>query len=97
MPTFQRTETVDARQFTGGKENGMDLVFWVNSNGGSATWKDETQVAGKTLSERIVLHSELTQGLAFDLTWVGDWVVHHQDGRWEAIRPELMAEEYKQV
>ncbi|ASD52288.1 hypothetical protein QCN32_gp66 [Arthrobacter phage Niktson] len=100
MPTFQRTETVDARQFTGGRQQGTDLAFWVNSNGGKAYWRDEQDVLGKKLSERIALETRSGNGFTFNeyaVVWVGDWIIHHQNGTWEAVRPEQLREEYNEV
>lgn len=95
MPTFKRTETVDARQFTGGLQQGMDLALWVNSNQGRATWIEPTDVGKRVLSERVRLYNE--DHIHIDTAWVGDWVVHHQDGSWEAVRPELFQEQYEEV
>jgi hypothetical protein len=95
MPTFQRTEIVDARQFTGGMQQGTDIAFWVNSNNGRAHWMDKTDVGKRILSERIRLYHESL--VHFDTAWVGDWLVRHQDGSWEVVRPEQMQEEYKEV
>jgi hypothetical protein len=95
MPTFQRTETVDARQFTGGSQQGTNIAFWVNSNGGRAQWMGDTRVGERILSERVRLYLENL--VHFDTAWVGDWLVHHQDGSWEVMRPEAFREEYKEV
>lgn len=95
MPTFQRTETVDARQFTGGRQQGTDLAFWVNSNGGRAQWMGQTPVGKRILSERVRLYGESL--VHYDTAWLGDWLVHHQDGSWSVIRPEEFQEQYKEV
>lgn len=99
MGTFQRTETVDARQFTGGIENGSDLALWVNSNGQQtetrAEWLEETKVGTKTLPERVSLH---TCGGWCGTAFVDDWIVQRQDGSFEVLRPELLISEgYVQV
>lgn len=91
MATFQRTETVDARQFLGGKENGASLAFWVNSNGHRTEtrgeWCEETTVGNKTLPERVRVNSCSTWcGSAF----VGDWIMYKQDGSFDVLRPEML-------
>lgn len=94
MPTFRKVEIIDARQFTGGQDSAMELVFWVLSNGGHAEWKDESLVGNRTLSERIrldICHDDYT------LVWENDWIVRHQDGTWDAMRPEDLKEEYEEV
>lgn len=99
MGTFQRIETVDARQFTGGKENGANLALWVNSNGQMtetrAEWHEATQVGTKTLPERVSIHSiDKWHGTAFK----DDWIIHRQDDTFEVLRPELfILEGYVQV
>lgn len=95
MPTFQRTETVDARQFTGGLQQGTDICLWVNSNYGRAQWMEGREVGSKYLSERIRLYDE--SQTTYAIAWVGDWLVRHQDGSWEAVRPERMKAEYEEV
>lgn len=95
MPTFRRIEVVDARQFTGGLDNGSSLAFWVNSNHGRAHWYDKQQVAGRTLSERVILTT--SDHVGYDLVWVGDWIMLHQDGTWEAVRTEALKEQYEEV
>lgn len=100
MPTFRRVEVVDARQFTGGKQQGSDLAFWVNSNQGRAYWKDATTIGGKHLSERIALQIKDGGGHTFNdhvIVWLGDWIMLHQDGSWEAVRTEDLKEQYEEV
>jgi hypothetical protein len=95
MPTFRRVEIVDARQFTGGLQQGSDLAFWVNSNHGLAHWYPERLVGQKTLSERIILHTP--DYVNYSIVWLDDWIVRHQDGSWEALRPEDLKEQYEEV
>jgi len=86
MPTFQRTETVDAREFTGGLENGMAICLWVNSNNGIVMYDGKHD---------IILLS--VWGEIFNVHKT-DMVVLRQDGFFEHIRAEdfrLLG--YKQV
>lgn len=95
MATFRRRpEIVDARQFTGGVQNGTDICLWVNSNHGGAYWWEKRVVGGRILAERIRLYPS---GSDYALVWIGDWIVHRQDGTWEALRPEDLHEEYEEV
>lgn len=99
MGTFQRTETVDARQFTGGIENGTNLALWVNSNGQMtetrAEWLETTQVGSKVLPERVRLKSCHSWR---DVAFMSDWIVQKQDGSFEVLRPEMfLSEGYVQV
>lgn len=86
MPTYQRTETVDAREFTGGVDNGMSLVLWINSNNGIAMYNAEKD---------FIL---LSVGVGLVRVHITDMVVLTQKGFFENIRREdfrLLG--YKQV
>jgi hypothetical protein len=97
LGTFQKTETVDARQFTGGLENGTNLALWVNSNGqlteARAEWHDELK-GTYTIPERVRLRSYTLREDAY----VGDWIILKQNGIIDHMRnQEFIAEGYVQV
>lgn len=90
MPTFKkRPEIVDARIFEGGGRNGTELVFWVNSNEGRAFWVDVE-------TEQIRLYFDL-YGKAYDIAYVGDWLMRNQDGSFKVVRQQELDSEYEQV
>lgn len=90
MPTFTRIETVDARQFTGGKENGCGLVLWATEHGAYAFWLDHDEHA----PERIKLVTDEFSRMV----WITDWIVLRQDGRLDLVRmPEFELQGYVQV
>lgn len=92
MATFRKIEVVDARQFTGGVQNGGDILLWVHSHQGRAT-----HVSGGKGPEFIRIYRDYAS-LEFELLFVGDWVMQNQDGTFRGIRPEaLVAEGYTQV
>jgi hypothetical protein len=92
MATFQKVETVDARQFTGGTDNGSSLVFWISSKAGRAEY-----TMGKNFPEHIRLYDHRESRL-FEEAFVGDWLMQNQDGSFRVIRQqELITEGYKQV
>jgi hypothetical protein len=98
LGTFQKTETVDARQFTGGKENGTNLSLWVNSNGhlteARAEWHDELKAAGYITPERVRLRSYTLRENAY----VGDWIILRQNGLFDHMRDqEFIVAGYVQV
>jgi hypothetical protein len=90
MGTFQRTETVDARQFTGGKQNGTDLALWVNSNGQQtetrAEWFDALKAYTKSRNtpEFIYVRSYTWR----ERVYVGDWIIWKQDGTFDHMRDQ---------
>lgn len=90
MPTFKkrRVEVVDARQFTGGVQNGTDLAFWVNSNNGGAKWIEPRG----SYPERVMIH---IGPHSWHNAYVGDWIMYNQDGSFKAIRPQDLAAEYE--
>lgn len=91
MPTFKkkRVEIIDARQFTGGVQNGTDLVFWINCKDGRASWREATNYP-----ELITLYHAKYQ---WTYVYVGDWIVLKQDGSFTAMRPQEFEAEYEQV
>lgn len=99
MGTFQRIETVDARQFTGGKENGANLALWVNSNGQMtetrAEWRQEHELTPEVVLPEIVrVQTPTSRTNAF----AHDWIVQKQDGSFVVLRPEeLILQGYVQV
>lgn len=102
MPTFQsKPETVDARQFEGGVQNGSDLAFWVNSNGGSAAWRPE--VTGREAGNQFGVRWEHVKVLDMPYShkssdaYVGDWIVQRQSGKFEVMRPQEFELEFHQV
>lgn len=96
MPTFKKKpEIVDARQFTGGKQNGTDLVFWVNSNEGKAIWEPKLNEAPNG-QEYIRLYG-MPYGVERRVVYVGDWIMQHQDGRFAVIRQQELDADYEQV
>lgn len=92
MPTFKKKpEIVDARQFTGGTQNGTDLVFWIESNAGHAIWQEETD----RRLENIKVDS--TQRYRYGYAYPGDWIMQNQDGSFKVIRQQDLDAEYDQV
>lgn len=102
MPTFRKIpEIVDARQFTGGVENGSNLVLWVNSENGSATWEDEhvkwrhgDHVGMTPESIRVYTGPYRVES---EVAFVGDWIMRRQDGSFEVVRQQTLDSEYVQV
>lgn len=92
MPTFKRKpETVDARQFTGGVQNGTDVVFWINSIAGegvSAKWEE---LYGGTELIRVMYTNSV------EYAFEGDWIMQRQNGAIEVVRAQMLALEYEQV
>jgi hypothetical protein len=92
MPTFKKKpEVVDARQFTGGLQNGSDIAFWVNSNDSLAHWLKE--IPGLCLEK---IHVQVDR-FKHESAYMNDWIVRRQDGHFEVLRPEEFNEQYDQV
>lgn len=98
MGTFTRTETVDARQFTGGIENGANLALWVNEHGQNtetrAEYHKEMNITHRTRPEFIYIRTHTWR----ECVYLGDWVVLKQDGTFDHMRDEdFIAAGYTQV
>lgn len=99
MGTFQRKETVDARQFTGGPSNGLEVAFWVNSNGQqldtrAAYYPEVRRVDLEHRPERILIKGFGIRSYAY----LNDWVILRQDGTFDHMRDEdFKASGFEQV
>lgn len=100
MPTFRKKpEIVDARQFTGGVQNGTDITHWIQANGANAHWIEGRPAALDAENDYDdPEYVYLSYGkFKFTYVHVGDWVILRQDGRVVGMRPEDFAREYEQV
>ena len=97
LPTFmKKPEIVDARQFTGGVQNGTDLTHWIQANGADAHWSPAKRDEENDYDDPEYIY--LTYGkFKFTYIHVGDWVILRQDGRVVGMRPEDFNREYDQV
>jgi len=96
MGTFQRTETIDARQFTGGEEDGLAIALWVNSNGQATETRAAYHKPSKPIPERVKVYNYGCRS-GF-VAYPQDWVIRNQDGSFETLRPEAFVEAgFKQV
>jgi hypothetical protein len=90
LPTFKRTEVVDARQFKGGVHNASSLILWIESGIGRAIFVEETDER----FERVMVDEGLNK---WTPAYVGDWVVRNQNGGFEVVRPQTFDSDYTQV
>lgn len=97
MPTFKKKpEIVDARQFTGGVQNGTDLTFWIQSHEANAVWREAKRDEEYDCDDPEYIY--LSYGkFKFSYAYVGDWIILRQDGRMVTMRPEDFNREYEQV
>lgn len=91
MPTFKKTEVIDARQFTGGNQNAMELILWVNSGDQEALWASPVTMVKPTSPEKIMLVKPDNK-FEYDSVYLGDWIVKKQSGQFVAMRPEELQE-----
>jgi len=92
MPTFKKVEVVDARQFTGGVDQGMQLVMWIEGYGYEGWWSEENKEI--RWEEQIRVGPKNSRKRS---AYIGDWIVHHQDGEFSVMRPQELKEQYEQV
>jgi hypothetical protein len=89
--TFKKKpEIVDARQFNGGVQNASSLILWIESGVGRAILVEETDER----FERVMVDEALNKWVP---AYVGDWVVRHQNGSFEVVRPLTFEFDYTQV
>lgn len=99
MGTFQRTETIDARQFEGGLDAGTNLALWVNSNGSAiqevrADWRRSLYLGGRSLPDSVRIRYRNYDRAAYPT----DWIVLKQDGDFVVMSDnEFVEAGYEQV
>lgn len=97
--TFQRTETIDARQFQGGALDGANLALWVNGNGSAlqevrANWRRALALGGRTLPDSVRVQSTNYDRAAYPT----DWIVLTQEGNFVVMSDnEFLEAGYVQV
>lgn len=92
---------IEAIQFTGGAANGMDIVAWVNSHGGTATWRNEqhpSQLEDGSLSPRIpemlTIRTPDDRYLEAEVGW---WIIRGTEGEFYPISNEAFHSKYEEI
>ena len=86
----KKPEVVDARQFDGERQNGLDLVLWIQSNQGKAEFSHLDNY-----KPRLWVYEHFAGSMA-NAAFPGDWIVCRQSGQFEVWRKELFEETYEQ-
>lgn len=104
MPTFRSKEIVDARQFTGGQQNAIDVANWVKAQDpeyySSSEYKKQVvhsrigsvEDENVTLDDQLIIHVYNGHHL-----FAGSWMVHREDGRWMVYYDEYFKAKFEQV
>lgn len=94
MATYRRIpEIVDARQFTGGAKNGLELVHWVDSNEGKAFWNPEISPIRNNPEHIRVYENHASK--VFEVAYIGDHIMQRQDGRFEVVRQQELDSDFE--
>lgn len=95
------SDPIEVVQFTGGAENGAEIVGWVRGNGRGARWEDAEEgwesPDGKNdipeKPEQILLKTP--RGMKPVL--IGDWIAKGEDGNFRCIAKTELEESYVSV
>jgi hypothetical protein len=102
-PIHFQSKIVDihAVQFTGGAANGMDIVAWVNSYGGNATWNNAqdpwTSEDGTEGHGGYPESLTIQYGDTYPEVPVGHWVILGTEGEFYSIPDAVLRKKYEEV
>lgn len=85
-----------AIQFTGGPANGLDIVNWINNNGGSSSYMaphPETDIDGHS-HPAIFENLHIQTDAGWTNAWVGYWIIQGTEGEFYPCRPDVFANKY---
>lgn len=91
----QIPELVDARQFTGGRENAEALLLWLKSNGCDAEWVDNQTVMDIHLVERLQFIAPGSEHLVRS-AYRKDWIVR-KDNKWRIYPERKFLERFEKI
>ncbi|ASD52283.1 hypothetical protein QCN32_gp61 [Arthrobacter phage Niktson] len=94
----QIPEHVDARQFTGGRENAEALITWLKSKGCEATWIDNQTVMDIHLVERLSFSQKVEphETKIIRSAYRQDWIVL-KDNRWRIFSERKFRERFEKI
>lgn len=104
VPNKYQTKVVDieAIQFTGGAPNGMDIVLWVNTHGGNASWRNKMDPwqsedgleSHSGLPEMLTIKTPDNRYLEAETGW---WVIRGLDGEFYPISDTAFHQKYEET
>lgn len=86
---------IEAAEFTGGIDQGCELMVWIVEGGGQAIWNDE--VPGEWNRCGMREHIRITEGSAYMFAYVGDHIVRDENGRFKPLRKGLIDAKYNKI
>ena len=84
-------EMIEARQFTGGVDNALDLISWMSTHNGKAVHAFD---GDNFKNNRIMVE---TSKYEYEPAFISDWILIHQDDRIEVIKHPVFRDRYAKV
>jgi hypothetical protein len=81
-----------AVEFTGGSDQGQEVVNWVKERGGNAVWFAEDP--GSHIRCGLREHVKIILGDAYMFVYVGDFVMRESEGIFKPLTQRLIAAKY---
>jgi hypothetical protein len=81
-----------AVEFTGGSDQGQEVVDWVQERGGKAVWFAEDP--GSHIRCGLREHIKIILGDAYMFVYVGDFVMRESEGIFKPLTQRLIAAKY---
>ncbi|ALY08659.1 hypothetical protein CAPNMURICA_59 [Arthrobacter phage CapnMurica] len=91
----QKPEHVDARQFTGGRENAEEVLLWLRSKGCEASWVDNQTVLDIHLVERLQFKTPESKNIIRS-AYRKDWIVL-KDSNWRIFSEKSFRERFEKI
>lgn len=91
----QIPELVEARQFTGGKNNAMEINQWLTANGCTSIWVDNQTVMDIHLVERLQFQKSADAKHVYS-AYRNDWIVKKDDS-WRVFSNKEFGERFESI
>jgi hypothetical protein len=86
---------LEAVEFTGGIDNGRDVMVWVIGHGGTAEWREEDPGTWNRAGMRE--HIRIIKGSATMFAYVGDYIFKDGHHGFRPLRKAVVNSEYDKV
>jgi hypothetical protein len=86
---------LEAVEFTGGIDQGRELMIWIIDNGGQAVWMDEEHGEWNRCGMRE--HLRVIKGSGSMFAYVGDYIIRDIDGEFKPLRRPAFLSRYTKV
>lgn len=94
---------IAAVQFTGGAENATEIISWVDSGGGTASWSEPLDAWEFEVEDGTIGHGPIEERLRIETlegtmhASVGDWIIEGVNCEFYPCKPDIFDKTYELV